>query len=216
METGVLPSKLLDNAVTQFAKLPGIGRKTALRLVLHLLKQDTEDVAAFGQTIIRLREEICYCKICNNISDREICNICADTTRDNKLLCVVENIRDVMAVETTHQYKGLYHVLGGIISPIDGIGPAELNIPSLEEKAASGKVKEIILALKTTIEGDTTNFYLFKKLNKYPVEITIPARGVAIGDELEFTDSVTLGSSIINRTLFEPVILKNVVDMKQS
>jgi len=196
------PSKLLENAVNEFASLPGIGRKTAFRLVMNLLRRDSEEVRRFGESLIRLHEEIHYCKICHNISDTEICNICSDKNRDKTLICVVESIQDVLAIENTRQFKGLYHVLGGIISPIDGIGPADLKIDSLEEKVKSGGITEIIFALSTTMEGDTTNYYLYKRLSKYNVQLTILARGVAIGDELEYTDEITLGRSIMNRTPF--------------
>lgn len=202
-------SKLLDNAVSEFSKLPGIGQKTALRLVLHLLKQNVEQVADFGNAIVQLRNNIKYCKVCNNISDSDICDICSNPQRDHSTICVVESIKDVISIENTGQYSGIYHVLGGIISPIDGIGPADLKIDILENNIAKGDVKEVIFALCTTMEGDTTNFYLFKKLNKYPVEITTIARGVAIGDELEYIDEVTLGRSIVNRTLFEATLASN-------
>ncbi len=197
------PSRLLENAVSEFASLPGIGRKTAFRLVMNLLRRDPEDLRKFSESILRLLDEIHYCGICNNISDTEICSICADEKRDRSIICVVENIQDVMAIENTHQFRGVYHVLGGIISPVDGIGPADLNITSLEEKAAGGRVKEIILALSTTMEGDTTNFYLFKKLGKYNLVLTTLARGVAIGDELEYTDEITLGRAINNRSPYQ-------------
>jgi recombination protein RecR len=193
------PSKLLENAVNEFASLPGIGRKTAFRLVMNLLGRDSEEVKRFGESIIRLHREIHYCKVCHNISDSEICTICSDDKRDRTMICVVENIQDVMAIENTRQYKGVYHVLGGIISPVDGIGPADLKIDSLEEKVKAGGIAEIILALSTTMEGDTTNFYLFRRLNKYNVYLTTLARGVAIGDELEYTDEITLGRAINNR-----------------
>ena len=193
------PSKLLENAVNEFASLPGIGRKTAFRLVMNLLRRDSEEVKRFGESIIRLHREIHYCKVCNNISDSEICTICSDDKRDRSMICVVENIQDVMAIENTRQYKGVYHVLGGIISPVDGIGPADLKIDSLEEKVKAGGIAEIILALSTTMEGDTTNFYLFRRLNKYNIYLTTLARGVAIGDELEYTDEITLGRAINNR-----------------
>lgn len=206
MYTTNLPSKLLNNAVNEFSKLPGIGQKTALRLVLHLLKQNVEQVADFGNAIIQLRNNIKYCKVCNNISDSDICDICSNPQRDHSTICVVESIKDVISIENTGQYSGIYHVLGGIISPIDGIGPADLKIDILEKNIAKGNIKEVIFALCTTMEGDTTNFYLFKKLNKYPVEITTIARGVAIGDELEYIDEVTLGRSIVNRTLFEATL----------
>jgi recombination protein RecR len=196
------PSLLLENAVNEFAKLPGIGRKTALRLVLHLLKQNEEDVELFGNTVIRLKKEIKYCQTCHNISDTDVCDICANPTRDESLVCVVENIKDVMSIENTQQFKGLYHVLGGIISPMDGIGPADLEIESLVERVKTGKVKEIILALSPTMEGDTTNFYIFRKIAASDVKITTIARGVSIGDELEYADEVTLGRSILNRVAF--------------
>jgi recombination protein RecR len=193
------PSKLLENAVNEFASLPGIGRKTAFRLVMNLLKRDSEEVKRFGESIIRLHREIHYCKSCHNISDSETCSICSDEKRDRSLICVVENIQDVMAIENTRQYRGVYHVLGGVISPVDGIGPADLKIDTLEEKVKNGRINEIILALSTTMEGDTTNFYLFRRLNKYNVFLTTLARGVAIGDELEYTDEITLGRAINNR-----------------
>jgi recombination protein RecR len=193
------PSKLLENAVNEFASLPGIGRKTALRLVMNLLKRDSEEVKRFGESIIRLHREIHYCKSCHNISDSEICSICSDEKRDRSLICVVENIQDIMAIENTRQYRGVYHVLGGVISPVDGIGPADLKIDTLEDKVKNGGINEIILALSTTMEGDTTNFYLFKRLNKYNLFLTTLARGVAIGDELEYTDEITLGRAINNR-----------------
>ena len=193
------PSKLLENAVNEFASLPGIGRKTAFRLVMNLLKRDPEQVRRFGECILRLHDEIHYCRVCNSISDSETCNICGDEKRDSSLICVVENIQDVMAIENTRQYKGVYHVLGGVISPVDGIGPADLKIDSLEEKVKTGGVSEIIFALSTTMEGDTTNFYLFRRLDKYNVYLTTLARGVAIGDELEYTDEITLGRAINNR-----------------
>ena len=199
-------SKLLESAVDEFAKLPGIGRKSALRLVLHLLNQEKEEVTQFGKTIIKLRNEIKHCKSCNTISDTDICNICNNSSRNHSVICVVENARDVMSVENTHQFNGLYHVLGGIISPMDGIGPNDLKIDSLFQKIKDGTVKEIILALSTTMEGDTTNFYLYKKFRSYDVKITTLARGVAIGDELEYADEITLGRSIVNRTLFESSI----------
>ena len=197
------PSKLLEQAVREFASLPGIGNKTALRLVLHLLKQDRADVESFGNAMIELKNNIHHCKVCQNISDTELCQICSNPNRDQELVCVVENIRDVMSVENTNQYTGLYHVLGGIISPIDGVGPADLTIDQLEERVKAGHASEIILALSTTMEGDTTNFYIFKRLNNYPVKITTLARGVSIGDELEYADEITLGRSIVDRTPFE-------------
>ena len=195
-------SILLENAVNEFAKLPGIGRKTALRLVLHLLKQSEDEVELFGTTFIRLRKEIVYCKVCHNISDTEVCHICSNPSRDAQTICVVENIKDVMSVENTRQYKGLDHVLGGIISPMDGVGPNDLEIESLVKRVQEEGVKEVILALSTTMEGDTTNFYIFRKLSPTGVKITTIARGIAIGDELEYADEVTLGRSIVNRVEF--------------
>lgn len=195
-------STLLENAVNEFSKLPGIGRKTALRLVLHILRQDEQAADNFGNAIIRLRHDIRYCRVCHNISDTDVCNICSDPTRDPATICVVENVREVMAVEATGQFKGLYHVLGGVISPMDGIGPADLEMDSLVARVAAGGIKEVILALSATMEGDTTNFYIFRKLAPYDVRITMIARGVSIGDELEYTDEITLGRSILNRTPF--------------
>ncbi|MCW0481158.1 recombination mediator RecR [Gaoshiqia sediminis] len=203
MMTEKFPSRLLENAVNEFAKLPGIGRKTALRLVLHLLKQDVADVEIFGHSIIQARTEIKHCKICHNISDGDICNICSQPDRLPEIICVVENIRDVMAIENTRQFTGLYHVLGGIISPMDGVGPADLEINSLIERVRSGNVAEVILALSTTMEGDTTNFFLYKKLKDFNVRISTLARGVSVGDELEYADELTLGRSIKNRLDFE-------------
>ena len=193
------PSRLLENAVNEFASRPGVGRKTAFRLVMNLLKRDAEDVKRFGESIIRLHGDIHYCKICNNISDTAICNICNDDRRDRAIICVVENIQDVMAIENTRQYRGMYHVLGGIISPVDGIGPSDLKIDSLENKILEGGINEVIFALSTTMEGDTTNYYLYKKLSRYNINLTTLARGVAIGDELEYTDEITLGRAINNR-----------------
>ncbi len=193
------PSRLLENAVEEFAKLPGIGRKTALRMVLHLLKCEETEVEDFGNSIITLKKEIKHCKICHNISDTEICSICSSHSRDESVVCVVENIRDVMSIENTHQFNGLYHVLGGIISPMDGIGPNNLEIESLVERVGKGDIIEVILALSTTMEGDTTNFYIFKKLREKEVRISTIARGVSVGGEIEYTDELTLGRSIINR-----------------
>lgn len=195
-------SSLLENAVNEFSKLPGIGRKTALRLVLYLLKQPEHDVEAFGNAFIHLRKEIIYCKECHNISDTEVCRICSNPSRDHETLCVVENIKDVMSIENTQQFKGLYHVLGGIISPMDGIGPNDLEIESLIKRVTEQNVKEVILALSTTMEGDTTNFFIFRKLAPLNIKTTTIARGIAIGDELEYADEVTLGRSILNRVEF--------------
>jgi len=203
MSFNEFPSKLLENAVDEFASLPGVGRKTAFRLVMNLLKRDASVARRFGETIIRLHEEIHYCKVCHSISDTQICSICSDEKRDRSVVCVVENIQDVMAIENTRQYKGLYHVLGGIISPIDGIGPSDLNIDTLEEKVRTAGFSEIIFALSTTMEGDTTNYYLFRKLAGYNIRITTLARGVAIGDELEYTDEITLGRAITNRNPYQ-------------
>ena len=197
------PSILLENAVNEFSKLPGVGRKTALRLVLHMLRQDEGSVENFASAITMLRKEVKYCKSCYNISDDEICPICSNPSRDKSVVCVVENVKEVMAVENTSQFRGLYHVLGGVISPIDGIGPGELQIASLVDRVAQGGVSEVILALSTTMEGDTTNFFIYKKLAPYNVKVSIIARGISIGDEIEYADEVTLGRSILNRTLFD-------------
>lgn len=196
------PSELLNNAVAEFAKLPGIGSKTALRLVLHLLKRSKNEVEIFGETIIKLRKNIKKCKTCKNVSDEEICNICSDKKRDRKMICVVENINDVLAIEKTGQFKGLYHVLGGLISPMDGVGPGNLEIYSLIERVQQENINELILALNSTPEGDTTNFYIHKKIKDFKIITTIPARGVSVGGELQYTDEITLGRSIINRIEF--------------
>ena len=197
---GAYPSQLLEKAVCEFSKLPGIGRKTALRLVLDLLRRTEEEVDGFATAVTRLRKEVKHCKVCHNISDTDVCPICSDRRRDSTSICVVENIRDVMAVENTQQYNGLYHVLGGIISPMDGVGPSDREIDSLVERVAAGGVKEVILALSSTMEGDTTNFYISRKLAGYDVVISVIARGISVGDELEYTDEVTLGRAILNRT----------------
>lgn len=197
------PSQLLEKAVQEFSKLPGIGRKTALRLVLYQLRQTPEDVQSFVEAIGKMRQEVHYCRRCHNISDSDLCPICADSRRDASTICVVENIQDVLAVENTQQYTGLYHVLGGVISPMDGIGPSDLEIDSLVERVANEDVKEVILALSSTMEGDTTNFYIFRKLAPYDVRLSVIARGIPVGDELEYADEVTLGRSILNRTPFE-------------
>ena len=197
------PSQLLERAVESFSQLPGVGRKTALRLVLHLLRQSTEDVDSFADAITRVKHDVKYCKVCHNISDTDVCSICSDPRRDASVVCVVENIQDVMAIENTLQFHGLYHVLGGIISPMDGIGPNDLEIESLVKRVEEGKVKEIILALASTMEGDTTNFYISRKLKDKQVKLSVIARGISVGDELEYTDEVTLGRSILNRTPFD-------------
>lgn len=183
--------------------MPGIGRKTALRLVLYLLKQDATDVDRLAEALVTMRREVKFCKVCHNISDTEVCPICSNQHRDRSLVCVVENISDVMAIENTQQFFGLYHVLGGLISPMDGIGPGDLEIESLVERASSGEVKEVILALSSTMEGDTTNFFIFRKLAPCDVKVSVIARGIAVGNEIEYTDEVTLGRSILNRTPFE-------------
>ncbi|MCI5776220.1 MAG: recombination mediator RecR [Bacteroidales bacterium] len=203
---GQYSSKLLDDAVGQFAKLPGIGRKTALRLVLHILREEKEEVSLFTEAIRAVRNDIHYCTVCHNISDTETCDICANPQRDHGTVCVVESVRDVMAIEATRQYGGVYHVLGGVISPMDGIGPDDLNIASLEERAAAGQIGEVILALSATMEGDTTNFYIYKRLASYGVKLTTIARGISVGDELEYADEVTLGRSLVNRVPFEQTI----------
>lgn len=196
-------SKLLENAVAEFAKLPGVGQKTALRLVLHLLNQDKADVAYFSATITKLRNEIQHCSVCHNISDSAVCEICASHKRDHSLLCVVEDTRDVMAIENTNQYNGVYHVLGGLISPMDGIGPADLAIDSLAGRIKTGDVKEVIFALSATMEGDTTIFYLHKRLKDFTITISTIARGIAFGGELEYVDEITLGRSIATRVPYE-------------
>lgn len=197
---GAYPSQLLEKAVCEFSKLPGIGRKTALRLVLDLLRRTEDEVDGFASAVTRLCKEVKHCRVCHNISDTDVCPICSDRRRDTTSICVVENIRDVMAVENTQQYNGLYHVLGGIISPMDGVGPSDIEIDSLVERVAAGGVKEVILALSSTMEGDTTNFYISRKLAAYDVVISVIARGISVGDELEYTDEVTLGRAILNRT----------------
>jgi recombination protein RecR len=197
------PSELLEKAVREFSKLPGIGRKTALRLVLWMLRQDDADVEQFADAVKELKHGVKYCHVCHNISDTDICPICADARRDASTVCVVENIQDVMAIENTQQFHGLYHVLGGVISPMDGIGPGDIAIDSLVQRVAAGDISEVILALSPTMEGDTTNFYINRKLSPYDVKVSVIARGVSVGNELEYADEVTLGRSIVNRTLFE-------------
>lgn len=187
----------------EFSKLPGIGRKTALRLVLWLLRQDDQDVANFADAVSQLKQKVKYCRVCHNISDSEVCPICADQRRDQSIVCVVENIQDVMAIENTQTFHGLYHVLGGVISPMDGMGPADIEIDSLIQRVGEGTIKEVILALSPTMEGDTTNFFIYRKLASSGVKVSVIARGIAVGNELEYADEVTLGRSIANRTLFE-------------
>ena len=193
------PSVLLEKAVSEFAKLPGIGRKTAMRLVLHLLRQETASVESLGQALITLKHEVKYCRVCHNISDTELCQICSSPSRDASQVCVVENIRDVMAVENTQQYRGLYHVLGGVISPMDGVGPGDLQIDSLVKRVEAGGIDEVILALSSTMEGDTTNFYIYRKLAHTGVKLTVIARGIPVGDELEYADEVTLWRALEGR-----------------
>ena len=197
------PSQLLEKAVQEFSKLPGIGRKTALRLVLWMLRQDDADVEGFAEAVSKLKAGVKYCKVCHNISDSDICPICSDHRRDQSTVCVVENIQDVMAIENTQQFQGLYHVLGGVISPMDGMGPADIEIDSLIKRVGEGGIEEVILALSPTMEGDTTNFYIYRKLIPSGVKVSVIARGIAVGNELEYADEVTLGRSITNRTLFE-------------
>ena len=196
------PSALLEKAVGEFSKLPGIGRKTALRLVLHLLRRSGEDVETFAAAITSMKQHVKYCRVCHNIRAPDVCSTCSDARRDASTICVVENIQDVMAVENTQQFKGLYHVLGGIISPIDGVGPRDLEINSLVERVAQGGIEEVILALSSTMEGDTTNFYISRKLQPFDVKLSVIARGISVGNELEYTDEVTLGRSILDRTPF--------------
>lgn len=195
-------SVLLERAVGEFAKLPGIGRKTALRLVLHLLRQPLPEVETFADAIALLRRDIKYCKVCHNISDSEVCEICSQSSRDASMVCVVETVRDVIAIENTSLYRGLYHVLGGVISPMDGIGPGDLEIDSLVERVCTGGVKEVIFALSPTMEGDTTNFYIYRKLAGMEVSMSVLSRGISVGDELEYADEVTLGRSLMNRMPF--------------
>lgn len=202
-------SQLLENAVRELSTLPGIGRKTALRLALHLLKRTVNEVDSFADSIVHLRKDVRYCSVCHNLSDEEVCSVCSDPERDSQLVCVVEDIRDVMAIESTRQYRGIYHILGGKISPMDGIGPGNLTIHNLVERVAAGNIREVILALSTTVEGDTTNFFIYRKLSAFPVVISTIARGIGIGDELEYADEITLGRSIANRTPFHNTLNKS-------
>ena len=196
-------SELFEHAVDEFSKLPGIGRRSALHLVLHVLRMDAGAVESFADAVVRLRRDVRYCKVCHNISDTEVCNICGNPLRDRTMVCVVENIQDVMAIEATGQYRGLYHVLGGVISPIDGLGPSDLEIQSLVDRVAAGGVSEVILALSSTMEGDTTNFYISRRLSSFDgLRLTVFARGLSVNDELQYTDEVTLGRSIVNRVDF--------------
>lgn len=202
------PSRLFEQAVNELARLPGIGRKTAVRLILHLLKHDLQNSEALGNAIIRLRSDIRYCNICYNISDNDTCDICGDLKRDHSVICIVEDVRDVMAIENTRQYKGVYHILGGIISPMEGVRAEDLNIAPLLERLKSGEVAELILALPATIEGDTTGFYLFKKFGEYQLKVSVIARGISFGDDLEYADEVTLGRSILNRMPYQNSLAK--------
>jgi recombination protein RecR len=202
------PSKLLADAVEQFSSLPGVGRRTAMRFALFLLKQEEDEVKRFAQAFSDLRTKVNYCNKCYNISDEEVCSICKNPSRDNSLICVVEDVRDVMAIENTGQYRGQYHVLGGIISPMDGIGPADLTIDELVERVKNGEVQEIIMATSTTMEGDTTNFYLFKRLKEFQLKVSAIARGVSLGDELEYADEMTLGRSLVNRVPYESTLAR--------
>lgn len=201
-----LPSKLLENAVNEMSQLPGIGKRTALRLVLHLLKQPLEQTEMLSSALTAMRNDIQYCKECNTISDADVCGICSNASRDKSIICVVEDVRDVMALENTGMFKGVYHVLGGKISPIEGVGPSQLKITSLVEKVKEGNVAEIIFALSSTMEGDTTNFYIYRQIKEYEVKTSTIARGIAVGDELEYADEVTLGRSLLNRIPFETSI----------
>ncbi len=202
---GNYSSVLLKNVVGELTRLPGIGQKTALRLALHLLKQSPEVAAALGESILKLRSEIKYCTVCNNISDREICDVCSNPRRDHTTLCIVEDIRDMLAIENTGQFKGVYHILGGIISPVEGIGPSDLSIAPIVAKVGTGNFREIIMALPATVEGDTTNFYLYKMLKQFDVNISIIARGIPVGDELDYTDEITLGRSILMRQPYQGI-----------
>jgi recombination protein RecR len=203
-----LVSKVLQQAVDEFAQLPGVGHKTAFRFVLHLLKKNPEELKKFGNTFLQLQEQVQYCNDCFNITDKEVCDICLDPKRDRTTICVVEDIRDVVSVENTEQFKGLYHVLGGIISPLDGVGPSDLNIQPLIERLQSSEVNEVIFALSTTMEGDTTNFYLSRQLQKFDVTLSTLARGVSVGGGLEYTDELTLGRSLVNRVPYENSLAK--------
>ena len=209
------PSALLENAVNELSSLPGVGRKTALRLALYILRRDVAYAEGFASALLNLRKEVKYCKVCHNICDDEMCGICADPQRDHSLVCVVENIKEVMAIENTGQFRGVYHVLGGIISPIEGIGPGDLQIASLVDRVAAGDVKEVVMALSTTMEGDTTNFFIYRKLSPYQINVSVIARGVSIGDEIEYADEITLGRSIVNRTSFNDSIKSKNKNMEE-
>lgn len=197
-----LPSQHLENAISQLSRLPGVGRKTALRLALYMLRQDEKFAFDFADSIVKMKQEVKYCSVCHNISDTEVCSICSDHRRDESIVCVVENVQDVLAIENTMQFNGLYHVLGGVISPMEGIGPGDLEIESLVQRVSQGAVKEVIFALASTMEGDTTSFYISRRLQAYDVSLSVIARGISVGDELEYTDELTLGRSIVNRVPF--------------
>lgn len=201
-------SRLLEGAVSEISRLPGIGRKTALRLALHLLREDVATSVSLGEAIINMRKGISYCRVCHNISETDLCPVCADPRRDSSTVCVVENVKDVLIFENTGSYRGLYHVLGGVISPIDGIGPDKLKIDALVTRVANGDIKEVILALGATMEGDTTDYYIYKRLEPYNIKVTQLARGVSVGNEIEYTDEITLGRSLLNRTLFSDTIMQ--------
>ncbi len=201
-------SRLLEGAVSEISRLPGIGRKTALRLALHLLREDVATSVALGEAIINMRKGISYCRVCHNISETDICPVCADPRRDSSTVCVVENVKDVLIFENTGSYRGLYHVLGGVISPIDGIGPDKLKIDALVTRVANGDIKEVILALGATMEGDTTDYYIYKRLEPYNIKVTQLARGVSVGNEIEYTDEITLGRSLLNRTIFSDTVMQ--------
>lgn len=202
------PSRLFEEAVNELSRLPGIGRKTAVRLILHLLKQDAANADALGNAIIRLRSEIRYCRLCYNISDNDTCDICSDRKRDHSTICIVEDVRDVMAIENTRQFNGVYHILGGIISPMEGVRAEDLNIAPLVDRLRNGGVTELIFALPATIEGDTTGFYLFKKFSEFSLNVSVIARGISFGDDLEYADEVTLGRSILNRTPYQNSLVR--------
>lgn len=203
MDLQQLPSRLLENAVNEFAKLPGIGKKTALRLVLHLINKGDDEALQFANAIVEMKNEVKLCKKCYNITEEELCSICRSNSRDESLICVVESIKELIAIESTSQYNGVYHILGGRISPMDGIGPKDLHIDTLEERIKDNTTAEVIMALSTTMEGDTTSFYIYRRLEKYNVPLSILARGISVGDELEYTDEITLGKSLLNRTPYQ-------------
>lgn len=203
MDISQLPSRLLENAVNEFSKLPGIGKKTALRLVLHLLNQSSDDTMQFANALIEMKQDVRLCKKCNNITEEDYCSICTSKSRDESLVCVVESIKELIAIESTSQYNGVYHILGGRISPMDGVGPKDLHIDSLIKRVNNDDIAEVILALSTNMEGDTTSFYVFRRLEEFKVPVSTLARGISIGDELEYTDEITLGKSLLNRMPYQ-------------